>query len=302
MNLRALQKHLIMIIAGTVFLVALGGIIWLWQRAAAEKADIVSQLEDQQAQLNSLLATKPAPSPENIKALKDEREQVNELFAKLQEGTLRPTIAATSLENGDQFRQLLNETVTRLESQAGRNRVKIPDNFRFGFSRYESESPCKPGVSPEECKKTLEPLGKQLFAIEKLSDLLMESHIDEITHIRRTEVDPGAQGTDALDVQFTKDPKGLYQLYPFEFEFICDTKALRVFLNNLANAQSIFTVRAVKIDSATTTGGGAPGTVSAESAPSTVPVQTVEHRRLTVTVRIDLVEFIPATPPAKGHS
>jgi hypothetical protein len=94
-----------------VFFVALGGIIWLWQRAAAEKADIVSQLEDQQAQLNSLVATKPAPSPENIEALKREREQVSQLFSKLQEGTLRPQIAVTNLTRDIQFTQLLGETV-----------------------------------------------------------------------------------------------------------------------------------------------------------------------------------------------
>jgi len=307
MNLRALQKYMVVIIAGAVFLVALGGILWLWQRAAAEKTDIVSQLEDQQSQLNSLLATKPAPSPENIKALKDEREQVKGLFDKLQEGTLRPPIAVTNLEKGDQFRQLLNETVTRLESQARRNAVKIPENFRFGFSRYEGESPCKPGVSPEECKKHLEPLGKQLFAIEKLSNLLMESRVDEIIHIRRAEVDPGTQNTDALDVPISPDPKGLYQSYPFEFEFTCGTKALRAFLNNLANAESIFIVRSVKIDSATTvatTGGPTPGTGrTPEAAPSaTEPTRSVEHRRLTVTLRVDLVEFIPATSPAKGPS
>jgi len=308
MNLRALQKYLIVIIAGTVFLVALGGILWLWQRAAAEKADIVSQLEDQQSQLNSLLGTKPAPSPENIEALKHEREQVARLFAKLQEGTLRPPIVVTNLMRDIQFTQLLGETVPRLTLVASRNLVKTPDNFRFGFGRYDTEFPCKQaGITPEECKKTLELLGKQLFAIEKLSGLLMESRVDEIIHIRRTEVDPGTQNTDALDVPITADPKGLYHSYPFEFEFTCDTKALRVFLNSLANAESIFTVRTVKIDSATTvvtTGGGAPGTGrTSESAPSTGPIQTIEHRRLTVTVRVDLVEFIPpATPPAKGPS
>jgi hypothetical protein len=304
MNLRALQKHLIVVIAGTVFVVALGGIIWLWQRAATEKTDIVSQLEDQQSQLNSLLGTKPAPSPENIEALKRERDQVAQLFAKLQEGTLRPHLIVTNLVRDIQFTQLLGETVPRLTSMAIRNRVKTTDNFRFGFGRYETEFPCKQaGVTPEDCKKTLELLGKQLLAIEKLGTLLMESHVDEIVRIRRTEVDPGGQNPDALDVPITTDPKGLYQSYPFEFEFVCETKALRDFLNSLANAEQIFIVRVVKIDSATTvvtTGGTAPAAGRpTDAVTSTEPTQTSEHRRLTVTVRVDLVEFIPATPPAK---
>ena len=301
MNLRALQKHLIVIIAGSVFLIALGGIIWLWRRAATEKADIVAQLEDQQAQLTALLALKPAPSTENIEGMKREREQVAQLFAKLQEGTFRPIIVVTNLTRDIQFTQLLGETVPRLTSLASRYGVKTADGFRFGFSRYETEFPCKQaGITPEDCKKTLELLGKQLLAIEKLSVLLMDSRVDEITHIRRTEVDAGTQNTEVLDVPITTDPKGLYKSYPFEFEFVCNTKALRDFLNSLANATSIFVVRTVKIDSSTTvetSGGGA-----AEAGRVPGPTRTVEHRRLTVTVRVDLVEFIPDAKPAEGSS
>jgi hypothetical protein len=301
MNLRGLQKLLIPIIVGVVFVAVLAGMIWLWQKASSEKSEVIQQLEEQQQQLTSLRNQTPAPSVENIDALKHQREQVAQLYGKLQEGTTRPPLAITNLVRDIQFKQTLGETVDRLAKQAARNLVKTPDNFLYGFSRYDAEFPCKQsGASAEECKKALALLGKQLLTIEKLAGLLMDSHIDEITHIRRTEVDPGASNPDALEVPITADPKGLYMAYPFEFEFTCETKALRSFLNNVANAEQIFAVRTVKVDSTTgqvTTGGAAGGTPG-QPGTTSEPSRTIERRRLTVVVRVDLVEFTPIAAPA----
>jgi len=308
MNLRALQRYLVVIIAGTVFVIVLAGILWLWKRAAGEKSAVVAELADQQEQLDRLLTLNPAPSTDNIEALKLEHEQLAKLYAKLQEGTLRPTITGSNLVREIQFKQLLGETVGGLESQSSRYLVKTPENFRFGFSRYDEDFPCKQaGISLEDCQKTLALLGKQLLAIEKLSGLLMESRIDEITQIRRAEVDPGATNPDALDVPITADPKGLYHSYPFELAFTCETKALRTFLDSLANTESLFAVRTVSIERVAptvTTGGGAGASVGrpGEASASTEPSRTIERARINVVVRVDLVEFTEAPPPAKDAS
>jgi hypothetical protein len=306
MKLRALQKYSLVIIAGTVFVIVLAGIIWLWTRASADKENVITQLADQQTQLEGLLALNPAPSQENIDALKREREQLAKLYAKLQEGTTqRPHFVVTNLVRDIQFKQLLGETVGRLEARA-RGIIKTPDIFRFGFSRYDSDFPCKQGnLSPDDCKKTLALLGKQLLTIEKLSGLLIDARIDELTAIRRTEVDPGGSADpDALDVPISTDPKGLYQVYPFELVFTCETKALRTFLDSLANAEVLFSVRNVKIDRALTTftTGGSSGAAvrPGEAAPSTEPSKTFERARISATVRVDLIEFNEPAPPAKN--
>jgi hypothetical protein len=300
MNLRGLQKFLFPIIVGVVFLAALAGTVVLWRKAAAEQGDVQQQLDDQQQQLSSLRSpgSGPAPSTENIEALKHQRQEVAVLYGRLQEGTSRPQFTATNLVRDIQFKQLLGETVDHLTKQAVRNAVKTPDNFRYGFGRYDEDSPCRQsGATGEECKKTLALLGKQLLAIEKLAGLLMESHVDEIVHVRRTEVDGGASNPDALDAPIVTDPKGLYIAYPFEFEFTGDTKSLRAFLNNIANANEIFSVRTVKVDSTTaqvTTGGAA-----SQPGGAATPTSTIERRRLTVVVRLELVEFtMPAVATA----
>jgi Tfp pilus assembly protein PilO len=299
MNLRGLQKFLIPIIAGVVFLVALAGIIWLWQKASADKADVQQQLEQEQQQLEGLRGQKPAPSTENMDALKRQREEIAKLYSRLQEGTTRPLFVATNLVRDIQFKQILGETADRLSKQAVRNAVKTPDNFLYGFSRYDAEFPCKQsGASADECKKTLALLGKQLLAIEKLAGLLMESHADDIVRIRRTEVDPGGSNPDVLDAPIFADPKGLYVQYPFEFEFTGDVKTLRTFLNSIANADEIFSVRTIKVDRTAgqiTTGGSAVGSAGQPGA-ATEPARTIERSRISATVRVDLIEFNPPAP------
>jgi len=78
-------------------------------------------------------------------------------------------------------------------------------------------------------------LVKQLRAIEKISTLLIESRVDDINQIRRSEVEP-SNGPDTLDVPIVNDPKALYQTLPFEFQFHCTPEALRSFLNSLTKS------------------------------------------------------------------
>jgi hypothetical protein len=304
MNLRWLKQNLILLIATVVFLVVLAGMIWLGRGAAAPKADVEEELGRQNEQLTRLRGLDPAPSAENIDAVRRERELVQRLYRDLQSGAVREAINVPALKRPIEFSQLLRDTVARLTQQAGRNQVKTPDNFLFGFSRYDTDFPCRQaGISAGDCKKMLDLLAKQLVIIEKLSGLLMDSHVEEIAYVHRTEVEPGATSADALTAQIATDPKGLYQTYPFELSFTGDTKSLRAFLNSLAKSDWFFAVRTVKIDStsatSSTAGSAAPPTGRPDPNAPAEPAQTVEWRRLTVTVRIDLVEFTaPATKPA----
>ncbi len=99
---------------------------------------------------------------------------------------------------------------------------KIVDGFAFGFSRYAGTPPTIPArnLSDEDTKRVVTLLVKQLSAIEKISSLLIESHVDDITQIRRSEVESGG-GPDALDVPIANDPRALYETLPFEFQFHC---------------------------------------------------------------------------------
>lgn len=295
MNARWLKQNLAVIVFVAAFVIVLALIIFLEHKSTVRKDSIVEQLSQQQAELDRLRTLNPTPAPENIDALRRDREEVQKLYQELQKRAMREPVEVPDLQRDIDFSQLMRDTVSRLSSEAGRNGVKLVDNFAFGFSRYDTDFPCRhPTAKPEDCRKLLALLAKQLRVIDKLSSALIQSKVAEITRIRRTEVESGTASADALPVPIGSDPKTLYKTYPFELEFSCDTEALRAFLNGLTQSDWFFAVRFVKVESA-----GAASTPTERGVEGERPGETTrisEERVLNVTVRVDLVEFIE--PPA----
>jgi len=111
----------------------------------------------------------------------------------------------------------------------------------------ERRPPSRPATFPKRTtKRVVDVIGEQLRAIEKISTLLIESRVDDINQIRRSEVEP-SNGPDTLDVPIVNDPKALYQTLPFEFQFHCTPEALRSFLNSLTKSDWFFAVRKVQL-------------------------------------------------------
>lgn len=292
MNARWLKQNLTVIAFIGAFVIVLSAIIFLEHNAAARKDSIVEQLAQQQAELDRLRSLDPTPAPENIDAFRRDREQVQRLYEELQKHAMRAPVQTPDLQRDIDFSQLMRDTVSRLSSEAGRNGVKTVDNFAFGFRRYDTDFPCRhPAAKAEDCRKLMALLAKQLKVVDKLSSALIQSHVSEITRIRRTEVEPGTVSGDALPVPIGTDPKTLYVTYPFELEFSCNTEALRTFLNGLTQSDWFFAVRFVKVESAVAAAAPAETDRPAEMT------RVAEGRVLNVTVRVDLVEF--TEPPAK---
>jgi hypothetical protein len=139
-------------------------------------------------------------------------------------------------------------------------------------------------------------LVKQLRAIEQISMLLIANRVDEINQIHRSEVEPGT-GTEVFDLPISNDPKSLYQVLPFEFQFTCTGEAFRAFLNSLTRSEWFFAVRQVKVvGEAPPVGAIAPPGGSAAATPPPAPTAP-KPVRLSVTMRIDLIEFSSNQPP-----
>jgi len=299
MNIKWLKQNAVMFGLLTVFLVVLGGLVWLQQQAAEKRSGVDSLLEDQKSELGHLQATKPSPTRQNIAILKQDREQLDRLYSNLLAAVSQNQIQTQEVLRPVGFLQLMASTFAHLRQSAETAGVKLPEGFAFGFTRYAGNPPTLPAnnLSDADTKRVLGQLTKQLRAIEKLSELLIESHVDEITQIQRAEVEPGTPGADAFTGPAGANSKGLYETLPFEFRFACTTPALRTFLNKLSQSEWFFAVRYVQVtgESPSTSAGesGAPG--GASSAGTTAGAHRVP---LHVTARIDLVEF-PPKPPAK---
>jgi hypothetical protein len=284
MNTKWLKNNALLLGFVTAFLVVVGALVWLQQGAAAKVQEIDNSLNEQVAQLSHLRELKPPPTRENIDVYKQNRQELEQLYSDLLSVVSRSQIQTQEFVRPVGFLQLMASRFARLRQGAEKAKVKLPDGFAFGFSRYAGPPPTLParGLSEAETTNVLTQLTKQMAAIEKLSDLLIQSRPDEISQIRRAEVEPGSPSQDAMDAPVSS--KGLYDVLPFEFRFAGTTDALRTFLNNLSQADWFFAVRSVQVTGEQPAAPTGTGEIAAAAA---APKRTV----LTVTVRVDLIEF-----------
>lgn len=307
MNARWFRDNVTVLIFSVSFLAILGGILLFLRGATTAQGTILSELETQQAELRRLLETKPYPSNENIDALKRDQEQIKRLYSLMQNAAAREVVQPPELNNPIDFSRLHSTILARLTESATNNNVSIGESFAWGFSRYGATFPCKnPALKGDDCTRLLRLLAKQMLIVERLGGLLISNKVDTISAIRRTEVEGGG-GADVLNVPITDNAKSLYRVYPFEIQFTASTDALRSFLNSLVQADHLYLVRHVHIDSTVQQTKQPPAPVIQPAADSgdvepRVPEQPkiVDVRRLNVTVRLDLIEFKPSeTKPVK---
>jgi hypothetical protein len=302
MNLSWLKKHAMVVAFVAAFLIVLGVVVWLQQQASGKKAEIDTGLQEQTSQLNHLLQTKPAPTRENIEILKQDRAQVDHLYQELLANVAHSRIQAPPDLRPVAFLQRMASQLAKLRQAAEAANVKIVDGFAFGFSRYAGTPPTIPArnLSEEDTKRVVTLLVKQLLAIEKISTLLIESRVDDLAVIRRSEVE-SSNGPDALEVPIVNDPRALYQTLPFEFQFHCTPEALRDFLNSLTKSDWFFAVRKVQVIGEPPPPSEKPGAAPHGGAPVPAVISPPKRTRLAVTVRVDLIEF-PSKPAGKAET
>ena len=302
MNVKWLKENAVVVALVAAFVVVLGVVVWLQQAASSKKAGIDTTLEEQLSELTHLLQTKPAPANENVEILKHDRAQVDRLYNELLASVSRNRLETPADLRPVSFLQMMASQLAHLRQAADAGAVKIVDGFAFGFSRYAGNPPTIPArnLSKDDTERIVTLLIKQLRAIEKISTLLIESHVDDITLIRRSEVE-ASSGSDTLDVPMSNDPNALYQVLPFEFQFHCTPETLRTFLNSLTKSDWFFAVRKVQVvgePPPEKPANAPPGSAAAAAAATAAPKRT----RLAVTVRVDLIEFAgkPAVKAAAG--
>lgn len=302
MNAKWLKQNAIMIGFGAGFLILLGGEIWLQQMASAKRSEVDANLAEQQSQLDHFGTMKPAPSRENIAIVKKDREEVEGLYSNLLATVGRSKIETQPDLRPVGFLQLMASSFNRLRQAADtRPPVKLQDGFAFGFGRYAGPPATLPArnLAPDDAKRVLGLLVQQLAAIEQISTMLITNHVDEITQIRRAEVEPGGAGESA-DLVISDDPKALYHVLPFEFQFTCNSDALRGFLNSLTQSKWFFVVRRLDIAGEAPATEKSPTSTAGRGAPEVPPTPTLLKRAsLKVTARIDLIEFPNTKEPAR---
>lgn len=282
MNAKWFKQNLTVVIAVALYVAVMGLIIWQQQRASGRTQEIAAQLEEQQMQLRSILNSKPFPSQENVRVLRTDREQIDQQYDALHQAVCVSSLQIPQADRAIDFFGVLAQRVGLLRQHARAGNVRIPDNFSFGFGHYASVPPAT------EDKAVLALLSKQLAAVQKLTDTLIASRVDEILAIRRADVEGGGSGGDVLNEPVAHDPNALYQVLPFEFQFVGRQAALQQFLNALLQLDCFFTIHTLKI---TTEGVETASATTGGARPAPRVDQGPDKSRLVVTCHIDLVEF-----------
>jgi hypothetical protein len=218
----------------------------------------------------------------------------------------------------------LDDEVRSLTAAAKLHSVTLPNNFYFGFSRYQSQGP--------NDEQTVV-LSKQLLGVEQLATILINAPVNGIQAIRRTyEEDshtsrgagPGAVEGDRL-AGFSLSalggvspaprtggaaaaPTPIYTAYPFEVDLETTSENLRPVIDNLVQSPYIFVIRTLTIENSVPNSpvisdldrlagpppssvlGTSPGEVAA--APVTKgPQYLFGNSILKVKIRVDMIEW-----------
>ena len=278
MSARWIKQNLGLLLFSVGFVAVLSLLLWMHRQATTRQQFVESALNSQQLHLKQLQSIDPYPSQENIQIVRGDHDKLQKIFSTLQQTLVQKALQPPKATNDIEFAQSLRKTVDALETLAQKGGLVVPADFKFGFSRYATTLPCRnPSGKIEDC---LELLAKQLAVIEQVTTLLVSNGVDQLDYIHRTEAEPGASG-DALNVPLTQNPKALFSVLPFELQLSGTTEALQKFINSLTQTDGFFTIRNLKF----------------EAIPSSKPG---EPRRLTVTMRFDVIEF-PQFAPRTGR-
>lgn len=311
------------------FVLILFGGIGGWWYTSGWVTSAKSEIRSKHRKLKDLNKERFTPSQANINLLKEKTEKLSEAIQPILLNKLAPAdsplkdIKAMNPVSWKTDRLLV--TVRRLQDEAKGKSITLPENFYFSFSRYQAQDPTETATLV---------LGKQLYGIESLVDLLYASGVPpavrSIDGIRRTfDENPPINPKSMIQGSAgQKDPEGLllnvtevdelYRVYPFEIAFTGTTKGLRKFLDALAAAPTVFVVRAVNVDNskpiaptrtevAAMVNKGSTGlnsspydeTDSSNLAPAVGPQPVFGSEELSVRVRVDMIEWIAGKEDAE---
>jgi len=280
-----LKRNWNIAVAALVFVCLLGGMALLLRSSRCHRRRVTMELQQQQEMLRCFYAAPVFPSPENLQIVRKDRDALDH-----RNKVLERLISGKSIEIGEvagltpvEFSKRKDKVIEELRSAVRTHGVLLPEGFSFGFGRYNDVLPCKDLPQPR-CNHLLRQMLRQLVVVEQLTQLMISSGVQEIYHIKRSDPEPGgSENAESLGVAVKEDPNASYHAMPFELQFSCGTEQLRTFLNNLAQAERLFTTRLLTVNSALQSVGSATKNGN--------PSKKDEGSQLSVTIRVDLVEF-----------
>lgn len=232
------------LVAGGLVALALMGFAgyYLWNKIQAEQ-QVTAQLEEADRRFNDLLRRPIHPGNEEVNNIELAKEQVEKL--KLLLSDVRKQVGTNEVPqkvSNQEFRALLDNTVTELQRDADRLGVTLPvKDYWFTFA------PQKTLVE----FNSIEMLMRQLMDIKALTEILYDAKIHDLTALKR--VPAATEDNNQTDFLGDKKPttNSVAIVTPYEITFNGFSSELANVLQGLLNARQCFVVRSVGVEKAT---------------------------------------------------
>ncbi len=230
-----LKKNLSLVVGGVVALGLLGFAIFFLLTSTRAADEVTAQLSAKTAELKDLTTHDPYPNQENIEAARKEQKKLAEFL----QGSRKFFVPVSSFTNVDSaaFKDLLETTISHLESDAEKAGVNLPAKYDFTFAPQRK--------SLDFAADTLAPLAAQVAEIKAVCEVLFAARVHALTALRRLPVAKDDQAaTDYLlgKKAATNAVTGAV-LAPYEIQFQGFTAELAAVLEGFYRSSNCFIVR-----------------------------------------------------------
>jgi hypothetical protein len=252
-----IKRNLIFVITLLVGVLLIGWAVWSWMGVKAEDDQAKTDFEAVMNELNGLRVMNPYPTPENIEAAKAEANQMRGLLGDFQK-VFAPFPPVPAMDEKS-FAAELSRRVAVWQTQARTAAVKMPsEDYGFSFDGLRGLL-----SFPSNC---IPVWLEQFNEVNGIVDIVLRSHVNEVTTLMRVPVYPGDQGGQMF-VPTTWVTNNLGVVAPYQLDILCFSRDLASVLEGFDNATNCYVVKSVTVRPTVNNAnqpGGVPGPNLAE--------------------------------------
>ena len=149
--------------------------LWFLFHEKGQAAGTRRALENTVSELNRLRAGAPLPNDKNLRITRVQTEGYRSSLLAL-ERELKDRMFPRLPLQPNEFQAQMRLAVTAVQQRAKANKVQLPASFNLGFDQYATSLP-NGEAAPE--------LGRQLRAVEWLTNTIIDAHADAIVTLTR---------------------------------------------------------------------------------------------------------------------
>jgi hypothetical protein len=241
-----LKRNLFFVIGSLVALVLMGLAAFFLYTKWSLNNQVLANLNADYAELKTLNGANPHPgsgSVDNIKAAKEQREQLRDFLKKTRSYFESiPRIPDLPKVTDRDFSAALSQTIEQLRTEATNASVTLPpENYNFSFTSQKSKI--------SFAANSLNRLPIQLGEIRAIVKILFDAKINALDNIRRERVSSDdSYGLQTDYISEKTETNALAVITPYEVTFRSFSSELAAVLSGLASSPYALLVKTINVE------------------------------------------------------